>query len=334
MLNIGIIGSGFIGCTHAAAANNSDKVNLVAIADVNEEAGKKAADDHKCKWYADAEEMLKAEDIDIVDICLPTFLHEKFVLLAAKYNKNILCEKPVALSSESFDRMRKAEEDAGVKFMVAQVIRFWPEYVNIKKHYDAGEFGDIKMVYAARLAQHPTWTTWHRDPEKSGGGLFDLLLHDVDFARFIFGEAKSVYAIGWQSETGCWNHVISNITFKNGVKACIEGAFDMTENYPFTMIFRIVGDGKSVDYNLSAGLNLEDVASAKRQEVIFETGKAPEFEQVNQDEDAYQTEIDYFADCVENGKECDLVPLDQSADVVRIMLAIKESLETGKVIEL
>ena len=332
MKNIAIIGSGFIGGTHAAAINASDKLNLVAIADINEEAGKKACDEHKCKYYKDAEEMLKNEEIDIVDVCLPTFLHEQFVILAAKYKKNVVCEKPITLTLESMDRMIAATKEAGVKFMVAQVIRFWPEYVDIKKHYDAGEFGDIKMVYANRLAQHPLWTTWHRDPEKGGGGLFDLHLHDIDYVRYIFGRPKTIYAMGWKSETGCWNHIMTSIVFENGVKACVEGGFDMTENYPFNMNFRIVGEEKSIEYNLSAGFNLEDVASAKRQEVMFAKGAQPEFQNVNQEEDAYRTELEYFADCIENGKETDICPIEQSREVVEIMLAIKKSLETGTVI--
>ena len=108
----------------------------------------------------------------------------------------------------------------------------------------------------------------------------------------------------------------------------------MTENFPFTMYFRIVGENKSVEYNLSAGLNLEDVSSAKRQEVLFETGKQPEFANVNQNEDAYQTEIEYFADCIENNKEITKVPLSQSREVIQMILAIKKSLETGEVVYL
>lgn len=334
MLNIGIIGSGFIGCTHATAINNSDKVNLVAIADVNEAAGKKAAEDMKCKWYADAEEMLQKEQIDIVDVCVPTFLHEKFVLLAAQYKKNVLCEKPVALNVETFDRMVAATKEAGVKFMVAQVVRFWPEYADIKKRYDAGEFGEIKYVYANRLGQHPTWTKWHVDPNKSGGGLYDMMLHDVDYVRYAFGPVKSAYALGWKSETGCWNHVMASIAFKNGVKASVEGSMAMTDAYPFNMNFRIVGENKSVEYNLSAGLNLEDVAGAKRQEVLFETGKEPVMADVNQEEDAYQTEIEYFAECVEKDVEPSMVPLAESREVLELEAAIQKSLETGMVVEL
>jgi predicted dehydrogenase len=334
MADVLIIGTGFIGNAHATACSHSKLLNLAAICDVNEEAGKKAAETFGCRYYKDAEEMLTKEKADVLDICLPTFLHEKFVLLAAKHKKNVICEKPVTLTLESMDRMIKATKDAGVRFMVAQVIRFWPEYTEIKKLYDQGKFGDIKMVYASRLAQHPNWTEWHKNPKNSGGGLFDLHLHDIDFLRYIFGEAKSVYAVGWQSESGCWNHVTTSIVFKNGVKAVAEGAFDMTEKYPFTMSFRIVGENRTADYKLIAGLNLEDVDSSIREAMLFETGSDPKQISADTSVDAYQAELEYFADCVVSGKSTDQVPLAESKDVVRIILAIQKSLETGEVVNL
>ncbi|GHU66001.1 oxidoreductase [Clostridia bacterium] len=334
MLNTVVIGAGFVGDQHANAAKNSKRLNLLAIVDANADRAKAIADKYDVKYYTSAAEMFEAEKPDIADICLPTFLHEEYVLLAARYRVNILCEKPVALTLESMDKMIAAAKDAGVEFMVAQVVRFWPEYVAIKELYDEGVFGEIKMVYAARLAQHPDWTQWHKDPKNSGGGLFDLHLHDIDFVSYIFGDVKSVYATGWRSETGCWNHVMSVLKFKNGVNAVVEGAFDMTENFPFTMKLRIVGETTSVDYNLIAGFNLEDVASSTRSAVYYENGKDPRKLDVNESEDAYQTEMDYFAACIEDGKPILTIPIEKSREVVRIMLAIKESLETGKVVDL
>ena len=158
MQKIALIGAGFIGAGHAAACSNSKILELTAICDVNEEVGKALADKHGCAFYTDAEEMLKECDIDIVDICVPTFLHKTNILLAAKYKKHIICEKPVTLTMEDMDEILGAVKRAGVKFMVAQVLRFWPEYVAIKEMYDAGDFGDVKMIYANRLAQHPNWT--------------------------------------------------------------------------------------------------------------------------------------------------------------------------------
>ena len=333
MLNVAVIGAGYIGLLHAKAVKDSDKLNLVALAERNQEVGIKAADDFGCKWFADAEEMLQSEDIDIVDICLPTFLHEEYALLAARYKKHILCEKPVALSVESFDRMTEAANRAGVKMMVAQVVRFWHEYADIKNRYEQGEFGKVKMVYANRLAQHPTWTNWMRNPKMSGGGLYDLHTHDVDYMRYIFGPAESVYAVGYKNDFGCWNHVISSITFKNGVKAVCEGAYEMTENFPFNMYFRITGSDKTAEYQLKAGLNIKD-GDQTRQEIIFETGKEPQVYTKEEYPDPYRDEIEYFADCVANGTDPETVPLYQSREVLKMLAAINESLETGKVIYL
>ncbi len=333
MLNVAIIGAGYIGLSHSAAATASDKVRLVAVAERNEVAGKKAAEDYGCKWYADAEEMLQKEDIDIVDICLPTFLHEEYTLLAARYKKHILCEKPVALSVEAFDRMCDAAKKAGVKMMVAQVCRFWDEYVDIKNRYDAGEFGKVKMAYGARLAQHPTWTAWMRNPEMSGGGLYDLHTHDVDFMRHMFGPCESVYAVGYKNDSGCWNHVVSNFTFKNGVKAVAEGAYEMTENYPFKMYYRIVGDDLTIEYNLRAGLNIKD-GDGTRTELICKTGEEAELISTDNHSDGYRNEIEYFADCIVNDKEPEKMPLSESREVLQMLAAINLSLETGEIVKL
>lgn len=333
MLRSAIIGTGFIGNAHATAYKNMDNAQLVAIADVDEEKGRKAAEEFDCKYYKDAEEMLQAEEVDIVDICLPTFLHEQYVLLAARYKKHILCEKPVTLSLESMDRMLAAVKEAGVRFMVAQVVRFWPEYIKIKEMYDAGDFGDVRMVYANRIAQHPNWTQWHRDPGKSGGGLFDLHLHDIDFVQYLFGKVKSVYAVGKASETGCWNFVMTTLKFENGNYATVEGIFDMTENYPFTMTFRIIGETKTVDYSMVAGFNLEDVGSSKRAAVLYESGHEPRKLDIDE-KDAYQIELEYFVGHIESGKPFDVITPEDSRHVVAVICAIQKSLETGKVVEL
>lgn len=333
MLRAGIIGTGFIGNAHAEAFQNIADVELAAIADVNESAGKKAADKFGVVYYNNAEEMLKSENIDIVDVCLPTFLHEEYVLLAAKYKKHVICEKPFTLSLESAQRMVDATKKAGVKFMIAQVIRFWPEYVVIKDYFEQGKIGDLKMVYASRLAQHPDWTTWHKDPAKSGGGLFDLHLHDIDYMCYLFGEVESVYAIGWQSDTGCWNHIMTNLRFKNGRFAAVEGAFDMTQNYPFTMSFRAVGSEGTINYNLVAGFNLENVGGATRNTVYFRNDTEPEVLKIDA-YDAYWKELEYFAACVAQDKPIEVVSPEESMDVLKVIHAIQKSLETKEVVKL
>lgn len=332
MLKTALIGTGFIGTTHAAAYKNIEDAELVAIADVNETAGKEAAEKFGAKYYHDAEEILKNEEIDVVDICLPTFLHEQYVLMAAQYKKQILCEKPFALSLESARRMIDAVSRAGVKFMIAQVIRFWPEYVLIKEYFDQGKIGDLKMVYASRLAQHPNWTTWHRDPLKSGGALYDMHLHDIDYLCYLFGEVDTVFATGAQSETGCWNHVMSTLRFRNGNFATVEGAMDMTDNFPFTMTFRAVGSQGTLDYRFIAGFNLENVGGAIRNTVYYQNNEQPR--EIKLDlYDAYQKEIEYFLGCVRENRPVGVVSPEDSWYVLKVIEAIRISLETRQAVE-
>ena len=90
--------------------------------------------------------------------------------------------------------MLHAAEEAGVQFAVGQAVRFWPEYVKAKELYDSGALGTVKYARASRLSVHPAWSEWYRRPENSGGGLFDLHLHDIDYLCYIFGKVKQVYA--------------------------------------------------------------------------------------------------------------------------------------------
>lgn len=334
MLKIAIIGSGFIGNTHAEACKKSVKLKLAAIVDKNTQAGRAAADKYDCKYYEDAQEMMDREDVDIVDICLPTFLHENYVTLAARKGKHVICEKPAALTLAAMERMMDAAESAGVKFMVAQVVRFWPEYVKIKEMYDQGEFGKLKMIYANRLGQHPNWTSWHRDPEKGGGALFDLHLHDIDFMVSMLGKVKSVYAVGWQTDTKCWNHIITNLVFESGEQAVIEGSYGMPEGYPFTTDFRLVGEEASIEYLMKAGLNLENIGAASRSLIHFDQHNQPQHVKVDTGADPYQTELEYFSDCVENDRTVEKVSPASSREVIKVVLAIRRSLETNTVVRM
>ena len=299
MVHVAIIGAGFMGKTHLTAYKAMNNAKVTAVCDLNETQGRALAEEAGCAWYADGDEMLRTARVDAVDICLPTFLHEQYALLAAKYKKHILCEKPVTLSLESLDRMLRAAEEAGVQFAVGQAVRFWPEYVKAKELYDSGALGTVKYARASRLSVHPAWSEWYRKPENSGGGLFDLHLHDIDYLCYIFGRVKQVYAVGRKNDVGCWNHVASSLTFENGVQATAEGIIEMPKGFPFTMELNVVGDEKAVCYRMRAGANLEDVASAIRETWLY-GGEEPEKLKI-EPYDAYQKELEHFIGHIDAG---------------------------------
>jgi len=336
MQRIAIIGAGFIGAAHAMACSNSDVLELVAVCDTNEVTGQALAKKYECAFFTGEETMLEElrDEIDIVDVCVPTFLHKHCVLIAANHKKHIVCEKPIALTLEDADEIIEAVRNAGVKLLVAQVLRFWPEYVEIKRMVEDFEFGRVKMVYANRLSQPPSWAPWQTDPDKSGGALFDLTIHDIDAVVWLFGPVRRVYAVAWQSETGCYNHIVTTLTLESGVRAVVEGSLEMSESYPFTMTMRIVGANKTADFSMSAGFNIDDLDSARRDLFVYEKGKYPVKTWVDVTADAYKTQLDYFAECLEKGVAPTTITPKQTREVLRIILAIKESIETGNVISI
>lgn len=327
MLKIGLIGSGYIGAVHAAAYQRIPDAELVAVADINDTAGRKIAEEFSCHYYQKAEQMLCDEDIQVVDICLPTFLHEQYVALAAKYHKHVLCEKPFGLSYESCKRMVRCCEEAGVTLMVAQVARWTPEFAKARQLLDDGVFGNLHMVSSRRLSQPPAWTTWHKDPNKSGGGMYDLQVHNVDYLISMFGEVERVSAVGWKSETGCWNHVVVNLAFKNGVVAMDEGSLDMTGDYPFSVALRLAGDKAVYDYQFAGGQNIENCDTATNSVILYEKNQVPVNVEVEV-KDPYEQELIEYLAAISNDTPVPILPAE-SLYIMKVMEAVKQALENG-----
>ena len=215
-----------------------------------------------------------------------------------------MCEKPLALDAETARRLVAEAADADVPFMVMQVVRFWPEYRALARLIRSGQLGRIKNVYMSRLSSHPDWTVWHQDPEKSGGGLYDLHIHELDFLYSVFGPAETVYAIGDREENGCFNNVSTCLRFSSGVPAVAEGFMDMM-----------------VDESRDGAMTLYKVDKPGEELEI------PRY-------DPYREETEYFADCVRSKKETALIPGTDVISVLELLDAVKESLVSGKAVRL
>src|SRR4030042_366968 len=123
MVRVALLGAGFMGSMHSACYQNIPNAKVVAVVDIRKDKAREQADKHGAKVYSSVSTVLKRDEVDMVDICLPTYLHCKFALKAAKAGKHILTEKPMSHKLREADRMVKAVREAGVKFMCAHVIR-------------------------------------------------------------------------------------------------------------------------------------------------------------------------------------------------------------------
>lgn len=333
MFKIAIIGPGSICGTYAEALKESKTVKLCAIAGRDTEKGRAMAAEYGVPYYVDQDEMYKKESLDAVLICTPTYTHEEMVRRAIAHRVHVMCEKPFVLDAEIAKTLIREADEAGVKLMVMHVVRFWPEYVKIKEMIDNGELGEIKNVYLNRLSSHPTWATWHKDPEKSGGGLYDLHIHDVDFLYHVFGEVESVYAVGKQEESGCFNNVSTVMKFANGVSAVVEGFMDMTGAFGFTTNVRVNGSEAAVEM-LNKSVYLENGELGKTNKFVVYKKDEPAQIAAVEKYNPYARETEYFADCVRHDRKTEMVPNEDVIYVLRILEAIQTSLEEGIVVKL
>lgn len=340
MIKVGLVGYGFMGHMHAqcyAAAG----ARVAAVADVETEKRKEAEEKLKCFTFPSLGELLETVEVDLVDVCTPTYLHEAAVVEAAAAGKNILCEKPMSLTLKSCDRMIKSVRKAGVRFMVGQVIRFWPEYQVVKELVDSGIYGRAEWVSARRLSPAPNWAwqDWLLDPVRSGGGVLDLHVHDLDYLNWLLGAPKRVLSTGAPGPHGGLDSVITLAwEHESGARSCAEGSLALAPAFPFNMGLVVACEKATIRFDSAASPTL----------MVYPAGApayapplpAPEIGDSTETQGnigslgGYYNEIKYYLDCLEAGRAPAVVTPETAREAVRFCLAAAESARTGKIVEL
>ncbi len=337
MIRIGLIGAGFIGRNHFNQHEKlSSRARVVALCDVEPDrrsgdwskVGGNVADTKGTKrdlgnirQYADWRELIADREVDLVDICIPTYLHAEIAIAALKAGKHVLCEKPMALTVEDCDRMLEAARNAKGKFMIAQVIRFWPECVYLREAIEQKRYGALKALHLRRQASTPdySWKNWILDPKNSGGALLDLHVHDVDWAIQLVGKPQAVTAQGYQRAGGGIDRVTSLWHCGPDRVVQIEGCWDMPPGFGFNMGFTAVFERAAIVYDLASGKPL----------TIFHLSGESETPRI-EGEDGYFAEIEYFLTCVERNETPRISTPQESRDAVAIALAERESILSGQ----
>jgi len=333
--NIAVIGCGMISKSHFAAIDMLPNARLAAVVDNAAERVAAVGKELGCPAYTDAKEMLEKEkDVDVCILCLPTFLHSKFIELCASYGKAVLCEKPFTMTVEDAEFAESVVEKTGITYMTAQVVRFWTGYTKIKEMMVNGEFGDIYMAYFSRCSERQLWgNNWLYDPKNGGGAMYDMMVHDVDYMNYLFGPAKQVYTLATKDDTQCYNNVFASITYENGCRAVAETAFNMHTGFPFTMYAKVMGSKAAAELTYSAGYDINQRDGALAQLKIFREGQNAEIIDLEQ-YDAYAAEVKYFLDCLDKGVKPTVVTAKDSVEVIRTVNAIRESADTNSIVEI
>lgn len=336
-IGVAVIGFGFMGHTHAVGWSMVPEAKLVAVSDVRGKRVAKEAAKFKVKVYRDYRDVLERKDVDVVDICTPTDTHAQVAVESAKAGKNVLLEKPIALTLRDADKIIGAVKKAGVTFMVAHCVRFFSEYMKVKELLEKGVLGEPVIARALRAGPLPGWgvKSWFKDQKRSGGVAVDLAIHDIDFVRWCFNEDVSrVYAkVGRfvRKDATMDDHALMILRFQGGGVAHIEASWAVPQEYPFTYAFELSGTKGFVSFNNHDTVPLTVMAKGRVVQYGVDTEKW--VEGMPFPIDPYYREIRHFADCVLKGKT-PLTGGEEARKALEIALAAKASSKKGEPVKI
>jgi len=193
MISIGLLGCGRIGQVHALSLQQIASARLTAVADAIPAAANALAASSGAEVRS-AADIITATDIDAVIVATPTTLHYDQIHALAAAGKAIFCEKPIDLSSTRAAECRDAVRAAGVGFFTAFNRRFDPNFAHLQAQLAAGVIGDTEIIVITSRDPSPPPISYI---EQSGGLFRDMMIHDLDMARFLLGEEPvEIFAVG------------------------------------------------------------------------------------------------------------------------------------------
>lgn len=316
-----------MGSTHLKAWGKMPGAELAAVFDFDERrlAGDLTAvqgnlggpgeqlDFSALRKYRELDALLADAEIEAVDLCLPTDLHESVAIAALRAGKHVLVEKPMALNGAAADRMVAAAETSGRLLMTAQVLRFFPEYLALEDAVHRAGLGAMRTAIFRRRCAAPAWGGWLKDPARSGGGVFDLLIHDVDMCLHLFGSPEALAATGYVDASRNIDTLQAELFYSDGAVVTVTGGWQHSGTFPFSMEYSVTLDGGTVEYS-----------SAGRAPTLY-GGDGSEQVLPLQGGDGYAGEIGYFVDCCSSGRQPERCPPRESADAVKLMLRMLEA---------
>jgi len=311
MLNVGLAGVGHISKAHIPVWQSMENVCLSALCSRNTQAMEPYGDVRK---YTDYDTMLREEKLHIVDICVPTFLHREYAVKAMEMGCHVICEKPVSLRKEDIAKMYDAARANGVQFMVAQVLRFWPEYEFVKQLYDSGKYGKLLSGSMTRLGHIPAWSWdgWMADEKRSGLIPFDLHIHDLDFMVYAFG--KPHHSVRYRAKRADQDYLTAVYEFDGFFISC-ESAWYAPQSFPFGPRFRFQFEGAVVTWEKGELTVFEKDGETLTLGKDQEQNAGLEIPKSN----AYGNEIRYFTDCVKQAKPVEKVKQEELETVLELL---------------
>ena len=345
-MKVAVVGYGGMGGWHTEKLLKSDVAELAGIYDIRRERNE-LAESRGIHAYGSLRELLQDSEVELVTVAVPNDAHEDVVVKALNAGKNVICEKPVALSLESLNRMIEAAEKNHVHFSTHQNRRWDVDYLAMKQVHDSGELGKVINVESRIHGSRGIPSDWRGEKVHGGGMLYDWGIHLIDQMLMIFGfeNVESVYCI-------C-DHITNqevddgfrlDLNFKNGQRATVEvGTYNFIAMPRFYMRAEkgsaLITDWreeaqvvKCTHWHESEVLPVETAAGltktmAPRDGITTDTYRVPKPQS-----DVHNYYRNFIATIRGEATQC--VTYDQMRTDLRVILAAFESAKEGKIVKL
>jgi len=324
MLKVAVIGTGTMGGEHVAAWRSVERAQVTAVLGRNKGKAEALASECGAAAYDSFEAMAREAEFDAVDICLPTHLHREYAQKAADAGKHVICEKPIALEPKDAEAMIACCEDRGVRLLIAHDLRFCPEYAQARRLVLSGKLGRVGTIRMSRRSRFPEGSGgWYVDAAKSGGVVTDLLIHDIDWLLWTFGDAERVTALraGGGPGEAPLDYALLAIRMRSGAIAHLEGSWAHTE---FSSSFELSG---------TAGMLVEHMADSMPLRTYARSGpgepQAVAVPDMSLRRNSYELELSHLTECLLDGAE-PIVSAGDAAKALEVAWAALESARTGR----
>lgn len=342
MVRVGIVGIGFMGMIHYLAWQRVRGANVVAIStrDKVKLAGDwrgikgnfgpagTQMDLARVRRYAELDDLLADDKVDLVDVCLPPALHARVARAAFAAGKHVLCEKPIALALLEAESMRRLAERAQRMLLVAHVLPFFPEFAAALKLVQSGRHGALLGGHFKRIISDPLWIKDFYDPRTVGGPVIDLHIHDAHFIRLLAGMPQAVASTGRMR-----GEVVELINSQflygaGGPTITATGGVIRQQGRPFTHGFEIYLERATLVYDFAAFVT-EPARTPLT--LLSADGKVTQLRLGSDDPiKVFAAELGEAARAIKTGQPSALLSGDLACDALRLCQRETESVRKGK----
>lgn len=345
-MKIGIIGYGGMAHWHKERIEEIDGLELAGIWDIKPEVREKAEKEERVRVYKSQQDLLAQKEIDLVLVATPNDFHKPIAIEAMYAGKHVVCEKPVALSSEELSDMMKVSKETGMFLTVHQNRRWDEDYLTICKILEERTLGEVFRIESKVHGSHGIPGDWRQEKKQGGGMVLDWGVHLLDQILQMKKDVKLKQVYAWL--TNVTNQVVDDgftalLTFEDNLQVVVEVG---TSNFVSMPRWYVLGsDGTAVinDWHLNGeivsakGKSKEDVVPVKTAAGLTKT-MAPRRKDTIQHEALPTVESDiheFYQNvmAVIEGKEESRIKLEEVMQVMRLMEAIFQSAEEHRAID-